>query len=116
MKTKLNNKGMTLIELTVVILVLLSLISVLFIGARAWKAGSDRANCILNIRNFQTAGARTEHVREVAVAAATIPVASRWWARPPSSSNFPTCPANGTYTPAAGGNVTYEADFRHRCS
>lgn len=46
---------MTLLELTVVILVLLSLIAVLFIGARAWKKGSDRAACILNLRNVQQA-------------------------------------------------------------
>jgi prepilin-type N-terminal cleavage/methylation domain-containing protein len=47
--------GMTLLELTVVILVLLSLISILFVGARAWKKGSDRAGCIINIRNTQQA-------------------------------------------------------------
>lgn len=51
-KTK-KNKGMTLIELTVVILVLLSLISVLFIGARAWLRGSDRAQAAILIRNAQ---------------------------------------------------------------
>ncbi len=50
-----RKSGMTLLELTVVILVLLSLISILFIGARAWKKGSDRAGCILNIRNVQQA-------------------------------------------------------------
>ncbi|BCU78242.1 prepilin-type N-terminal cleavage/methylation domain-containing protein [Luteolibacter sp. LG18] len=50
-----NKKGMTLLELTVVILVLLSLISILFIGARAWKRGSDRAASILQIRNVQQA-------------------------------------------------------------
>lgn len=44
--------GMTLIELTVVILVLLTLISVLFIGAQAYKNAADRSACILNIRNF----------------------------------------------------------------
>ncbi len=48
-------KGMTLLELTVVILVLLSLISILFIGARAWKKGSDRSANIMNIRNAQQA-------------------------------------------------------------
>ena len=48
-----RKSGMTLLELTVVILVLLSLISILFIGARAWKKGSDRAGCIMNIRNVQ---------------------------------------------------------------
>ena len=47
--------GMTLLELTVVILVLLSLISILFIGARAWKKGSDRSASILTIRNTQQA-------------------------------------------------------------
>ena len=47
--------GMTLLELTVVILVLLSLISILFIGARAWKKGSDRSANIMNIRNVQQA-------------------------------------------------------------
>lgn len=47
--------GMTLIELTVVILVLLSLIAILFVGANAWKKGSDRAACIMNIRNVQQA-------------------------------------------------------------
>ena len=52
-KTLKTKSGMTLIELTVVILVLLSLISILFVGARAWKRGSDRAGCIMNIRNVQ---------------------------------------------------------------
>lgn len=46
-------RGMTLLELTVVILVLLSLISILFIGAQAWKKGSDRTLCIMNIQNVQ---------------------------------------------------------------
>lgn len=44
---------MTLLELTVVILVLLTLIAVLFIGANAWKNGSDRALCILNLQSVQ---------------------------------------------------------------
>ncbi len=48
-------KGVTLLELTVVILVMLSLISILFIGTRSWKRGSDRSGCIMNIRNAQNA-------------------------------------------------------------
>lgn len=52
---KATKPGLTLLELTVVILVLLSLISILFIGARAWKKGSDRAASILQIRNVQQA-------------------------------------------------------------
>ncbi len=50
-----RKRGMTLLEMTVVILVLLSLISVVFIGARAWKRGSDRAGCIITQRNVQMA-------------------------------------------------------------
>lgn len=46
---------MTLLELTVVIATLLSLISVLFIGARAWKRGSDKAMCLMNLRQVQVA-------------------------------------------------------------
>jgi len=48
-------KGMTLLELTVVILVLLSLISILFVGARAWKKGADKAASVMVIRNTQQA-------------------------------------------------------------
>ena len=44
---------MTLLETTVVILVLLLLIAVLFIGARAWKRGSDRAVCIMHLQLIQ---------------------------------------------------------------
>lgn len=61
--------GMTLLELTVVILVLLSLISILFVGARAWKKGSDRAANIMNIRNVQQAVRGQQNMRGLAVAA-----------------------------------------------
>lgn len=47
--------GLSLLEMSIVLGVLLSLISVTFVGARAWKEGSDRASCIVNIRNVQMA-------------------------------------------------------------
>ena len=68
-QTTKRKAGMTLLELTVVILVLLSLISILFIGARAWKKGSDRAANILNIRNVQQAVRGHENMRSLAVGA-----------------------------------------------
>lgn len=46
---------MTLIELAVVVVVLLLIITIMFIGGRAWKRGSDRAGCVLNLRNVQVA-------------------------------------------------------------
>ena len=48
-------RGMSLLELTVVITVLLSILSLAFVGARAWKRGGDRASCILTLRNVQAA-------------------------------------------------------------
>jgi len=72
--TMKRKAGMTLLELTVVILVLLSLISILFIGARAWKKGSDRAANILNIRNVQQAVRAHANVRGLLEGAA-CPVA-----------------------------------------
>ena len=68
--TMKRKAGMTLLELTVVILVLLSLISILFIGARAWKKGSDRAANILNIRNVQQAVRAHANVKALAESAA----------------------------------------------
>lgn len=48
-------RGITLLELTVTITVLLGLISILIVGTRAWKRGGDRATCILTLRNVQVA-------------------------------------------------------------
>ena len=70
--TTKRTAGMTLLELTVVILVLLSLISILFIGARAWKKGSDRAANILNIRNVQQAVRAHANVRALSIGDALI--------------------------------------------
>lgn len=45
--------GLTLLELTVVIMVLNTLVGVLFVGFRAYKAGADRAACVMNIYAVQ---------------------------------------------------------------
>ena len=52
MKVKVQNKrqkGMTLIEITLVIAILLGLIAILFLGVTAYKKGGDRAKCILQL-------------------------------------------------------------------
>lgn len=46
-------RGITLIELAVVVAVLLLLVAVLAFSARAWKEGTERARCIMNIRQMQ---------------------------------------------------------------
>lgn len=47
--------GLTYLELSIVIGVILSLASVTFAGANAWKNGSSRSRCVINIRNVQQA-------------------------------------------------------------
>jgi type II secretory pathway pseudopilin PulG len=89
--------GMTLLELTVVILVLLSLISILFIGARAWKKGSDRAGCIMNIRNIQQAMRGHQNMTNAAatdtIDAETVLIGANGYL-----TNPPVCPGGGDYT------------------
>ncbi len=48
-----KRNGFSLLEMTVVIAVILSLTTVLLLGARAWKSGADRTGCILTVRNVQ---------------------------------------------------------------
>lgn len=101
MKITTNKKvsGMTLIEVTLVIAVLLGLISVLFIGVAAYKEGSDRAKCILNIATVQKAGRSYQNMNEIdngATFANTEIVGTGKF-----FEVAPTCPSEGTYTWAA---------------
>ncbi len=109
MKIKLNKKGqagLTLIEVTLVIAVLLGLISVLFIGVAAYKKGSDRAKCILNISTVQKAVRSYANMYEKDTGA-TIATADYIGAGL-FIENLPTCPTTtGVYTyqttiPSAG--------------
>ena len=102
--TKLK-PGMTLIEITVVILVLLTLIAVLFIGANIYKKGADRAACILNIRNVHQAVRANQNLKGKNVGDALVLADDIY-----SSATVeryltePTCPtgpvASAVYTPA----------------
>jgi len=96
--------GMTLLELTVVILVLLSLLTILFIGARAWKRGSDRAGCIMQIRNVQVAVRSFANLNGYTAGQDVAPRDLK--TEVIGSGRFvekdPACPAKGTYS--LGGN------------
>lgn len=47
--------GLTVLEVTILIMVLFALIGVLFSGAKAYKRSSDRAACVMNIHKVQNA-------------------------------------------------------------
>ncbi len=90
--TKLK-PGMTLIEITVVILVLLTLISVLFIGANIYKKGADRAACILNIRNIHQAVRADQNLTNKAVG--DLLTATDIFGAGKYLETTPDCPADG---------------------
>jgi type II secretory pathway pseudopilin PulG len=50
-----SSQGLTLIEVTLVVTVLLGLISVTFVGVLAYKQGANRAMCIQNVSSVQKA-------------------------------------------------------------
>ncbi|MBM1135749.1 type II secretion system protein [Verrucomicrobiaceae bacterium 5K15] len=98
--TKLK-PGMTLIEITVVILVLLTLISVLFIGANIYKKGADRAACILNIRNVHQAVRANQNLKGINTGT-TLTMSDEIYSVSGTERYLsePTCPtAGGAYTP-----------------
>lgn len=101
---KLNNTkkqaGLTLIEITLVIAVLLGLISVLFIGVSAYKEGSNRAKCILNISSYQKAVRSYQNLYEKS-ATDTYDVADVA-ASGKLLEDLPSCPSGGTYNIVTG--------------
>ena len=108
---KLNNykkqAGLTLIEITLVIAVLLGLISVLFIGVSAYKEGSNRAKCILNISSYQKAVRSYQNLYEKS-ATDTYDVADVA-ATGKLLEALPTCPSNGDYTDQDDGALSAAA-------
>ena len=89
---------MTLLELTVVILVLLTLIGVLFVGANAWRNGSDRVLCILNLQSVQK-GVRSYANLNGRNPGDTVPgLQSEVIGLGRFVETMPACPASGTYS------------------
>ena len=91
--TKLK-PGMTLIEITVVILVLLTLIAVLFIGANIYKKGANRAACILNIRNIHQAVRADQNLNKKNTSDTLVRTTIMGGADA-YIENEPTCPTDG---------------------
>jgi len=89
---------MTLLELTVVILVLLSLISTFWIGARAWRRGSDRALCIMHIESVQKGIRGYSNLYGFSEGASAPGLQSQVIGLGRFVEATPICPGNGTYT------------------
>jgi type II secretory pathway pseudopilin PulG len=102
-----RKSGMTLLELTVVILVLLALISILFVGARAWKRGSDRAGCLINIRNLQQAMRGDQNMRNSAPDGPGLVGANIVGNNTAYITNAPLCPTDKASAYALLGDGNY---------
>jgi len=103
---RLRHRGLSILELTIVVGVLIGLISLLFVGARAWRIGSDRANCILNQRTMQMAVRSFQNMYGYSNGAQSNgqTIAEALWTREFISQNLyrsaigeMTCPGGGTY-------------------
>lgn len=89
---------MTLLELTVVIMVLMTLITTLFFGAQAWKRGSDRALCIIHIQNVQKAVRSYSNLYGFSPGGSVVNLQSQVIGLGRFVEVAPTCPGNGTYS------------------
>ena len=105
--------GLTLLEISVIILVILAITSMLFIGVQAWKRGSDRAACILNIRLSQLAVRSYANSNDLdpgvdtTLSSKPVNLPSELIGPGKYIPNPPTCPGGGLYT--MGGNVIPQA-------
>ena len=94
---------MTLVELTLVILMLLSLIGILAIGARTWKKGSDRSVCILNLQAVQKGVRSFSNLYGYVPGASVSGLEAQIIGEGRFVETMPLCPSEGTY--ASGGDV-----------
>jgi hypothetical protein len=77
------------------VIILLFAMSFLFIGARAWKKGSDKAGCIMNTRNVQQAVRGHQSMTSLKVG---DPIDWNVIFGPDGYLKEPICPLGGTYT------------------
>jgi hypothetical protein len=89
---------MSLLELTVVVLVLLSLTALLFWGGQAWRNGSDRATCIINIHSVQKGVRSLSNLYGFAPGDTVAGLEGRLIGSGLFIEATPRCPGTGAYT------------------
>ncbi len=114
---RLNASGMTLIEISLVIALLLGLIAVVFMGLGTYRQGADKAKCKMQLSAVQKAVRSGANMQNLSIGA-TLPSTSVFGAGL-LMENEPKCPSDSTlsYTwtgdvPDVGepyGNCTYTA-------
>lgn len=112
-----SKAGMTLIELTAVITVLLIFLGMGFIGVRAWKVGSDRANCVLNIYHTQEAvrSFSNLHGFNPGQTLAGVDLEQALFGADGMLGTRPACPASGQYV-TSGNTIPAFGNLYLNCS
>src|SRR6187402_3020301 len=93
---RLRPSGMTLIEISLVIALLLGLIAVVFLGIGSYRKGSDKAKCKMQLAAAQKAvrsQANFQNLDTGSVFATTDAFGAG-----KALENEPTCPSGGAYT------------------
>lgn len=94
---RLNASGMTLIEISLVIALLLGLIAVVFMGLGSYRQGADRAKCKMQLSAVQKAVRSGANMQNLAINAA-LPNGSAVFGAGLLMENAPVCPSGGAYT------------------
>lgn len=87
-----------MLEMTIVILVLMSMVSLLFAGSRAWKAGADRSSCIVQISSVQKALRGHCNMHGHSIGDTITDLQSQLIGYGKYVSTTPVCPGAGSYT------------------
>lgn len=110
-----TRSGITIIECALVLLVLLSLVSVLFVSTRSWKTGSDRTLCVLSQHQVQQAVRGYANLYGKGEGDEVPGLATLLFGEGRFIEKTPLCPAGGIY--AFGGDaVPPRGELYMKCS
>jgi hypothetical protein len=110
---RFNRSGMTLIEISLVIALLLGLIAVVFLGIGSYRAGADKAKCKMQLAAVQKAVRSGANFQNLEIGGALVDTSV--FGPGLMMESEPSCPSAGVYTwgtevPAIGtpyGNCDY---------
>jgi hypothetical protein len=91
-------RGLTLIEITLVVATLLGLITVLFLGVGSYKEGANRAVCIQQVASMQKAMRSYCNMHQIEPGQAVTNIKSRIVNPTGFIRQEPSCPSGGSYT------------------
>src|SRR5688500_17903644 len=92
---RLSASGMTLIEISLVIALLLGLIAVVFLGIGSYRKGSDKAKCKMQLAAAQKAIRSQANFQNLDQGGAFT--TAQAFGAGMALENEPTCPSGGTY-------------------